>query len=348
MTSNIYQPFSEEDFVYNEGLLMQHLYQCWLQKLDPVIDFIVEGPCAEYNGLYRLLDSFCDTTGFDPSRILLRTGNMIENHPRYRVEIVPDYWYEVTEIQNWIKKQNIATGLSPKYHFCNFTGRSTWYRLWIATILNSYHATKTLQTFNSGIRSNYVVKEHTVDRLGLEDLVRNECDIIPQVAAFLDSCPKIIPEEIDQIKHIKPYIQQIEHYPIQHPANLNILKYYSDIFVDIVCETKVLGNVFFVSEKTWRCIIARRPFIVVGGQFFLTNLKKLGFKTFDKWWDEGYDDYAPQQRIKEIEKILEKISSWPLSRLQQTLLEMQQTLDHNYQVFQNLTYDQINQVFCHD
>jgi len=341
----MYKPVSEDSYIYNEGLLMQYLYNCHGQNTDPVLDFNLEGPCFEYNGLYRLLDSFCSLTGFDPSRITLLTGNMIEQHPAYRVQLMPRFWYEVFEIQQWCRQNIIDTGNQPAYHFANFIGRSTWHRLWTATILDCYHSRRTLQTFNSSVRSHYVVKDHTVDCLGLDDLVRNECDIIPSVVEFLQTCPRTIANDAAEIQDVATYIPQSECYPIQHPANLNILKYYHKIFVDIVCETRIMGNVFFVTEKTWRCIVARRPFIVVGSQHFLANLKRLGFKTFNDWWDEGYDEYAPQQRIKEIEKILAQISNWSLIELHNKLQQMHATLEHNYAVFQSLTYQQIQKVF---
>ena len=105
------------------------------------------------------------------------------------------------------------------------------------------------------------------------------------------------------------------------------------------------GNCFFVTEKTWRGIVARRPFIVMGSWHFLANLKRLGFQTFDRWWDEGYDDCESKNRVKEIEKLLALIASWPLSELQAKLQEMKSVLDHNYTVFQTLTYKQIADIF---
>ena len=32
------------------------------------------------------------------------------------------------------------------------------------------------------------------------------------------------------------------------------------------------------------------PFVMVNGHGSISKLKELGFKTFDKWWDESYDD----------------------------------------------------------
>jgi hypothetical protein len=343
---NSYHLILEDSKIWRKDLLVMYLYDCYVKNINAIIDSYLEGSCCYVNGLYRILDEFCARTGYAPERITIRTANLVEQHDRYNIVCVPEYWYEVREIQKWAAGKDLSTTNSPTKHFGNFVGRANWYRVWIASILNSQYSKKTAQTFNSGLRSRYIVKNDGVyDYLGLEELVRYGCNILPEVIEFLQSCPKVINDDIDYIKTVKPYIPQPDYYPIQHPANLNILKQYPDIFVDVVCETRITGNVFFVTEKTWRCILARRPFIVVGSQFFLQNLKRLGFKTFNDFWDEGYDEYLPEQRIQEIEKLLSHIASWPVDQLGDKLLKLNKILEHNYNNFFNLTYTQIKNSF---
>jgi hypothetical protein len=339
---NSYHLILEDSKIWRKDLLVMHLYDCYIKDIDAIIDSHLEGSCCHANGLYRILDEFCSRTGYAPNRITIRTANLVEQHDRYNIICVPEYWYEVKEIQRWLHGKNLTTTNTPNKHFGNFIGRANWYRLWIAALLDQQYKNKTAQTFNSGIRSRYIVKNDGVyDYLGLEDLVRYKCDILSNVVEFLESCPRVIDNDIEYIKTVKPYIPQPDYYPIQHPANLNILKEYPNIFVDIVCETRISGNVFFVTEKTWRCILARRPFIIVGSQFFLQNLKRLGFKTFNDFWDEGYDEYHPTQRIIEIEKLLKTISEWPVDKLALMLEQMQSILEHNFNVFTTLTYTNI-------
>ena len=341
---NTYHQIIEDNKIWRKDLLTMYLYDCANNNRDAVIDFYLEGSCCQANGMYRLLDAFCNATGYQANRITIKTANLIEQHNQYNIVRVPKYWYEVGKINQWLKEKTIDTGTEPVYHFGNFIGRSSWSRIWMASLLNAKFPGQSLQTFNSGLQSHYIVKEHTCDYLGLEDLVKQQCDILPEVIEFLNTCPRVIPEDIEYIKTVKPFIPQADYYPIQHPANLHILNEYHKIFVDVVCETRVTGNCFFVTEKTWRCVVARRPFIVVGNQHFLANLKRLGFKTFNQWWDEGYDDYTQGNRIKEIEKILERIAQWSTEDLHIKLEEMKSVLDHNLEVFQSLTYQKIKDI----
>jgi hypothetical protein len=174
------------------------------------------------------------------------------------------------------------------------------------------------------------------------------CDIIPEVAAFLQKCPIVDLHNVEQIRNtadmfINPNNDQC--YPIQHPANLNILPWYQDIAVDIICETRIIGNIFFATEKLWRCMVAGRPFIAMAAQHYLKNLHRLGFKTFNDFWDEGYDDYDPANRIREIEKLIQHLAHKPIREMQAMLMEMKPILDHNLQRFQTLTFDQIRDEF---
>ena len=92
-------------------------------------------------------------------------------------------------------------------------------------------------------------------------------------------------------------------------------------------------------------MLARRPFVVMGGRHHLASLRQLGFHTFGEFWDEGYDDHGMQHRVHEILKVIDVISQWSTDRVHQTLLDMQPTLEHNYNVFMALTHNKISKTF---
>jgi hypothetical protein len=305
-----------------------------------------EGSSLAGCGLYRYLDAFCDATGLDKKTVSIRTGNMIEQHDQYVIKRDATAWFEVPIIQNWLNNNQVNTGSTPTTHFGHFIGKSNWNRLWVGAVLYNKHKDKTFQTYNTGIGTHYLTKNDGLcDFVGLEDLVKMECDQIDLAVDFLKTCPRFIPEEIEAIRNMATYIKQYDYYPIQLPANLNILQYYTDIFVDVVHETFVRDDVCFATEKTWRPIIARRPFITLGGRKHLANLRKLGFQTFNNIGDEGYDDYGMQHRVREVLALINTIAEWSTEQLQQKLIDMQPILDHNYKVFMTLTHSKIQRVF---
>jgi hypothetical protein len=100
-----------------------------------------------------------------------------------------------------------------------------------------------------------------------------------------------------------------------------------------------------VTEKIWRPIVARRPFIVMSNLNYLKNLKRLGFKTFNTFWSEEYDMWDGANRIRKIEELLSHISQWSIEELENKLTNMEEILEHNLATFKKLDFNKINEVF---
>lgn len=330
--------------IWRRDQILNYLFKCHEQNVDILLDYGPEGSCSNALGMYRLLDYFCNETGYKKNRITIKTANMLETHPEYRIQRMAEYWYEVYNHKLWLSKNQITVTNDISKHFANFTSRSNWARLWLATIINTKFSETALQTYHyDQRRENYNYNGY----VGLDDLFKFGCNIVPAAAEFLTTCPKTIDLEFLKTFNVSESIFQHKnsYYPIQYPANLNLLQFYSNIFVDVYAEPNVSGNCFLVTEKTWRPIIARRPFIILSNPGFLSNLQKLGFKTFNAFWDEGYDDYGEGDRILKIETLLESIAAWPIEKCQQLLVEMGPILEHNYRVFTTLTTKKIAEVF---
>ena len=313
--------------IWSKDLLLEYLYIQFLKQENSVIDFLPEATCLTSAGVYSIIDKFCEVTGYDKKKITIKTANMIECHREYNILKYADSWYEIPLIQRWLKEHQIISTTTPTKHFGNFISRTHWSRLWLATILNNYYRNMTIQTYNyDGTADNYNPNNY----VGLDDLVNHGCDLLIEATEFISTCPQKL---------------NVEIYPIQHPTNLNLIPYYNDIFVDIVIETNVTGSSFLVTEKLWRPIIARRPFIVMSNPNYLGNLRKLGFRTFDQYWDEGYDSLREGARIQKIQEVLGMIANWSTVELIDKLVSMQEILEHNVKVFDKLTAEKIGAVF---
>ena len=93
----------------------------------------------------------------------------------------------------------------------------------------------------------------------------------------------------------------------------------------------------FFSEKTYKPILHRHPFMLVGTQGMLKKLKSFGFQTFNKWWDESYDDEPTMQgRVIKIIEVLSKLNSMSITELKAMRNEMNEILEHNYQNLQKM------------
>lgn len=118
-----------------------------------------------------------------------------------------------------------------------------------------------------------------------------------------------------------------------HAINVNISDYDST-FVSLVTETLYDKNVLFLSEKIYKPILTGHPFIVLGNPGTLTLLQKKGYKTFNQFWDELYDnEHDLYKRTNMIMDIVKKLNSKSFSELQDLRSMMQDILNHNRNLF---------------
>lgn len=105
-------------------------------------------------------------------------------------------------------------------------------------------------------------------------------------------------------------------------------------FVYVVTETCFWEKKKHLTEKIFKPIVARQPFLLLGCANNLSYLREHGFKTFNHWWDESYDSIEnPIDRLQAVVKILKDICSLSIDELQKLRQEMQSVLDHNFNLF---------------
>jgi hypothetical protein len=105
-------------------------------------------------------------------------------------------------------------------------------------------------------------------------------------------------------------------------------------FLHVVTETCYWDNKTHLTEKIFKPIVARQPFVLLGCVNNLKYLRSYGFKTFDAWWDESYDSIAdPIERLQAVVKIINDICAMSNEDLTAMLRAMQHVLDYNYNRF---------------
>jgi hypothetical protein len=114
-------------------------------------------------------------------------------------------------------------------------------------------------------------------------------------------------------------------------ASADLSPYGYDALWHVVTETVYYDHSLHLTEKIFKPIVSKRPFILVGAPGNLAYLKRYGFKTFDRWIDESYDNETdPTKRIDMITTQLEALSEIDLPTQQK---EMQEVLEYNHQHF---------------
>lgn len=109
---------------------------------------------------------------------------------------------------------------------------------------------------------------------------------------------------------------------------------YESTYFSVVSETNYFTKqnpTTFFSEKIFKPMINRHPFIVVSTPGFLSKLRALGYKTFSPWIDESYDlESNDAVRMKMIVEEIHRLCMLDENLLQDFLNKTLQICDHNY------------------
>lgn len=111
---------------------------------------------------------------------------------------------------------------------------------------------------------------------------------------------------------------------------------YNQTAYSIVAETHAKNHSSFFTEKTAKPILARRLFVVFSGQYYLKNLKSLGFLTFDSIIDETYDSVEDDQlrftlAFDQVKALCQMDQATVLSRVKSIV-------EHNYNLLMTMSW----------
>lgn len=121
--------------------------------------------------------------------------------------------------------------------------------------------------------------------------------------------------------------------------------HYSRSFIDISPETynEREGPYYddlFITEKICKPLFARRPFMTSANPGLYYELKKLGFRTFDRWWDESFAEEGDiKKHIDKLVKEIKRIDNMSVEECKKMWEEMQDTLLHNQRLILYYTYE---------
>jgi hypothetical protein len=120
---------------------------------------------------------------------------------------------------------------------------------------------------------------------------------------------------------------------------------YQSSWYSIVCETSDTGNsTDFLTEKTAKCLFAKRIFIMMNGAGLLRNLKSLGFRTFHgDIIDESYDD-EPNDAKRYSMAWQQIYKLYYTEDPRSVYAHFQDVLEHNHQLMMSWTSQQLSDV----
>jgi hypothetical protein len=282
------------------------------QHQDIVITTGTEGCCARSIGLYQWLDKFKFNS------VTIETSNTLETHDRYKISYqIPWKFLEVTRPIDqshhiWNQKSVFGT----------LYGRPLWHRLGIASHLLSNHS--------------------SISAVGcLADFIDHDQRKLFEIQELWKHSPSSLIEFSKIVSQFPCGHDDVDQYatgPLTDGFVAQTERVYKNFLVDVVAETFTTGDCFFITEKTVRPMLLKKPMIVMGPKDFLGYLRQMGFKTFNDFWDEDYDGFAEQNRYQKILDLIDNIAQQPIDVLVDMHQRMRPILDHNYNLLVSQGY----------
>jgi hypothetical protein len=251
-----------------------------VHPLEPVcFDTGAEGISLSHSGVLDFIDQWASATGHSQDQIVINSPNVYEKTQYQNINHADNHFLQLSGHYK-TEVPNIDP-TSSKFGF--FIGRHTDIRDQIAVDVIKHYSDHFVM---SVMKTSYAVSPWS-------ELVRN----IPS---------------IDDLYVRDQYFGSID-------TNLSLLQHYHRFQIELVAETMCSGITFFPTEKTFRPITGRRPFLVFGPVNFLNNLQQLGFKTYHSCWDESYDQLEGQDRWQAVRLIIDDIISngYDIEKVQQ-------------------------------
>jgi hypothetical protein len=127
-----------------------------------------------------------------------------------------------------------------------------------------------------------------------------------------------------------------------HSCWLSLFEQSSHSLLYVVTETLASGRRWHLTEKTFKPICLRMPFVIVGTHGSLEYLRSYGFKTFSDIWDESYDQEVDDlKRLEKIANLLKSLDSLSQQEKQRLFVAAQDIVQHNYEHFYNGAFENI-------
>lgn len=241
------------------------------------------------------------------------------------------------------------------YYFHHAFAAHDWFRgyRYDASLIapDQRRLTKKYITFNRLTSSRRVYRSLLISELVKRNILDQGYvsynDVCPEGGSYQDNLDSAVRDNLITAEQAAEAVLNISRAPLplridyqdqefipNHSFVLSATEQTQQSFCYLVTETCYWERKHHLTEKIFKPIVSRMPFVLAGPAHNLKYLREYGFKTFDRWIDESYDDIEdPIERMQAIGATMSKICSYSLTELEDMLKEMQGVLDYNFNHF---------------
>jgi len=251
----------------------------------------------------------------------------------------------VSERSKTVDLLMLTYNLQVLYYFFHGFAALDWYRGFYALNYNKQVVQQykyDYVTFNRLVSNDRSYRCYFVSRLA-EELLLEHGQVsfgLPTEQAtwqeeITDVDTKLSQHAIDHIKlHLPSRPLIIDNEQVPGWASADIPRCINDSLWHIVTETVFYYDKLHLTEKIFKPIAIKQPFMLIAAPGNLAYLKSYGFKTFDCVIDESYDQIQdPDARIDAVVDQLKWYCALPLDKKQEIIVKIESIVEYNFHHF---------------
>ena len=130
-----------------------------------------------------------------------------------------------------------------------------------------------------------------------------------------------------------------------HPMHSYMLSQFdaaADSEIYVVTETVAQGRRLHLTEKVFKPMCLRMPFVLTSTAGSLRYLRSYGFRTFHDFWDESYDDELDDiLRLEKIGQLLKHLHDMPAGQRRALIHSTREVVEHNFNHFYGGAFESV-------
>ena len=120
---------------------------------------------------------------------------------------------------------------------------------------------------------------------------------------------------------------------------------YIESCIDLVTEAYCISAGTVLTEKAYKPMLYKKPFIILGPRYIHQALKNIGFKLYDELFDYSFDDKPYEERLNSVITQIKQILKIPTSELIDRCRSLFEKIDYNYKALDKLQHIDIFDMF---
>jgi hypothetical protein len=253
----------------------------------------------------------------------------------------------VSEKSEFLNELCAKENLKILYYFFHGFAATDWYRGFYAlnynkSVVQEYE--KDFVSFNRIVTNDRSYRCYFVSMLESYKLIDNG-QISFGIASDCDSWQSEITNQKTKlsskaINHIEKYLPTVktplvvDQSTVSGYASADIPRVINDSFWHIVTETVFYYEKLHLTEKIFKPIVMKQPFMLLAAPGNLEYLRSYGFKTFDGIIDESYDHIQdPDLRIEAVVKQLDWYCRLSPDEKRQIMIKIEPIVEYNFHHF---------------